>query len=122
MADKTSLNTVYLVTGSSPVTLEIIIGAIGQTAKTIASIGKKIIVDDYKGSLPEKEIGNAEELDGRVLYINTIIADTSRDTNFTEMILRLRGGVTFREYVLNKEVKEEGDAQPYDCIIEFIKI
>lgn len=122
MAPQTSLNTVYLVNGNSELTLEIIIGAIGQTAKTVASIGKKIIVDDHSGSLNEMSIGKASELDGKVLYVNTIVSDTSRETNITEVILRLRGGVAFREYVLNKEVTEEGDSQPYDCIIEFIKI
>ena len=123
MANNPSLNTVYLVTGSNKnVTLEIIIGAPGQTSRTMISIDDDIIADDHPGSFFESPIGKNKSLDGKTLFITSNITDTSPDTNHTEMLIRLRGGVTFREYPLAKVVDEEGESVPYLSVIEFLKI
>lgn len=122
MATQTALDTVYLVNDTSKlVTIEIIIGAAGQTASTTLELDDAILIDDQKGSLPEKEVGSNQTLNNKQLRIVSTVTDTAQDSNYTEMILRLRGGVVFREYTLSKTVDENGDSVPYLCVIHFVK-
>ena len=119
----TSLDTVYLVSNTEAVvTLEIIIGATGQTAQTIINVSGGIFDHEVVGSLPETEIGTNRALIDNELSISSVIVDMSPDTNVTEMIIRLRGGIAFREYHLSKVVDRENEAVPYVILIHFINI
>lgn len=121
--EKTSLNTVYLLTsGSRPVTVEIIVGAPGQTSTTDVTIEEDIILKGAQGSIDEKEIGTNNTLDAKKMYITTVVTDTSPDTNYTESIIRLRGGIVFKEYHLFKTVPDDGDTAIFTSIIDFFKI
>jgi len=104
------------------VSLEIIIGAPGQTGNSLIRLDDETPIEDqHAGSYNETPIDSNKNLQGKTLWITTTISDTSRDTNYTEMIIRLRGGVVFREYHLSKTVDKEGDSVPYICAIEFFK-
>jgi hypothetical protein len=121
--EKTTLDTVYLVDGSSRnVTLEIIVGAPGQTAVTDIILGDTNLVKGKKGSIDEFILGANKELNGKKLFITTVMVDTSRDTNNVESIIRLRGGFKFIEYPLFKVVKNEGDSAIFSSSIEFFKL
>ena len=121
--EKTTLDTVYLIDGSNrEVTLEIIIGAPGQTAVTDIILQDNNIVKGKKGSIKEFPLGTNKALNGKKIFITTVVTDTARDTNNTEEIIRLRGGLMFIEYKLFKIVKEEGDSAIFTSVIEFSKI
>lgn len=121
--EKTTLDTVYLTDSSSrPVTLEIIVGAPGQTAVTDIILGDDNIVKGKKGSLNEFVLDANKALNGKKLHITTVMVDTSRDTNNVESIIRLRGGFKFIEHELFKVVKSEGDSAIFTSVIEFFKL
>ncbi len=121
--EKTTLDTAYLVDGSNrPVTVEIIVGAPGQTATTDMILGDKNILRGKKGSIDEFTLDTNKTLNGKKLHITTVMVDTSRDTNNVEAIIRLRGGFKFIEYELFKVVKNEGDNAIFTAVIEFFKL
>ncbi len=120
MEDRTSLDTLYLVNRTNQkVSLEIITGGIEQTSTINAEIDDIKVVDGVNGYLPETVLGKNKDLNGKILIVACTISDTSRNTNYTELILRLRGGMTFREYHLFATVENEGDSVSYICIIHF---
>jgi hypothetical protein len=118
---KTALDTLYFVDNSEDkdVTLEIITGGINQTSTIDAEIDNIIIIDSAHGYVPPKIIGKNKNLIGKILIISCTITDTSRDTNFTELRIRLNGGIIFIEYPLFAEVENEGDSINYRCVIRF---
>ncbi|PZR27939.1 MAG: hypothetical protein DI535_08325 [Citrobacter freundii] len=121
--EKTTLDTVYLIDGSSrDVTLEIIVGAPEQTAVTDIILGDNTIVKGKKGSVDEFPLGANKNLNGKKVLITTVMVDTSKDTNNVESIIRLRGGFKFIEYPLFKVVKNEGDSAIFSSSIEFFKL
>lgn len=119
-AERTTLDTAYILDNTDKaVTLEIILGAPGQTGLSHIMLDNVHLLVGHQGSVPEFAVGTSKKLGGQTLYITTIITDTSRDTNYCETILRLRGGKRFNEYVLNKTVPEEGDTAVFTSVIEF---
>ncbi len=121
--EKTSLDTVYLVNGSdTAVTLELILGAPGQTGTTDIILDTTNIITGEKGSLPEFALGTNKKLSGSTMQITTVVSDTAKDTNYLEAIIRIRGGVRFAEYVLYKTVEQEGGFAIFTARIEFFKI
>lgn len=119
-AEHTALDTVYILDNSNnAVTLELILGAPGQTGLSHIMLDNVHLVTGHEGSVPEFAVGTSKKLNGQTLYITTIITDTSKDTNYCETIIRLRGGKRFNEYVLNKTVPEEGDTAVFTSVIEF---
>lgn len=117
---QTALDTLYLVNKTNQkISLEIITGGIGQTSTITAEIDEDRIIDGVNSYLPETVIGNNKDLNDKTLIIACTVADTSRDTNYTELIVRIKGGISFREYTLFKNVEEEGDSVDYVCLIHF---
>ncbi len=122
-AEKTSLDTAYLINGSdAAVTLEIILGAPGQTGTTDILLDGVNIITGEKGSLPEFALGTNKKLHGKTMRITTVISDTAKDTNYLESIIRIRGGIRFAEYILYKTVEKEGGSAIFTSNIEFFKI
>ena len=120
---KTSLDTVYLINGSdAAVTLEIILGAPGQTGTTDIILDRIHIITGEQGSLNEFALGTNRKLNGKTMHITTIVSDTSKDSNYLETIIRLRGGVRFSEYTLYKTVPKSGENAIFTSSIEFFKI
>jgi hypothetical protein len=121
--EKTSLDTAYLINGSdAAVTLEIILGAPGQTGTTDIILDGVNIITGEKGSLPEFALGSNRKLHGKTMRITTVISDTAKDTNYLESIIRIRGGIRFAEYVLYKTLEKEGGFAIFTSSIEFFKI
>lgn len=119
----TSLNTGYLVNSSdSIVTVEIIIGSMGQHGRTHVELTDGIFTHDFDGSLPETNLATNFQLRDKHLIISSVIQDLSDQSNLTELILRLRGGVVFREYHLSNIAEEDKKAIEYNIIIRFITI
>jgi len=125
-----TLDTDYIVNSSDQfLTLEVIIGSIGQTGQTVLTIDDKSpqsvtigdLPDSFTGGLLPSKIDKNENLDNKILKIKTSIVDISRDTNNTELIVRVRGGkFGFKEYSLALVVKAEGDDAYYEVTINFI--
>jgi len=121
--EKTTLDTAYLVNGSdAAVTLEMILGAPGQTGTTDILLDNVNIITGEQGSLSEFALGTNKKLNGRTLQITTVASDTSMDTNYLESIIRIRGGIRFSEYVLFKTVEKQGGHAIFTSRIEFFKI
>lgn len=117
------MDTAYLVNGSdSAITLEIILGAPGQTGTTDIILDKVNIITGESGSLPEFAVGTNKKLHGKTMFITTVISDTAKDTNYLEAIFRIRGGVRFSEYILYKTVDKNGGSSIFTSSIEFFKI
>lgn len=120
---KTTLDTAYLTNNSdSAVTLEIILGAPGQTGSTDILLDNVNIRSGEKGSLPEFALGTNKKLHGHTMQITTVASDTAKDTNYLESIIRIRGGIRFAEYVLYKTVEKNGGSAIFVSRIEFFKI
>jgi hypothetical protein len=119
---RTALDTLYFVNGTNRnVTLEVITGSVGQTSKMTIDLDDTNIVKNHPGIFPATVIGTNKNLEGKVLTIVCTIADTSRETNLTEMRIRLNGGVMFMEFPLFATVDAEGDSVNYTCFITFFK-
>jgi hypothetical protein len=122
MASKTTLDTLYLVNDSTKkISIDITVGDEGQTSLLTLRLDKKSIIENHKGNLDKYQIGQNNELIGKVLKINAIITDTSRVTNLTFLNIKISGGVIPRNYPLYKTVVSEGDSAEYNCHIEFFK-
>ncbi|RZJ51766.1 MAG: hypothetical protein EOO44_13895 [Flavobacterium sp.] len=121
MKDKrTALDTLYFVNESNKkVSLEIITGGLGQTSTFDAKIEGILDIKKANGSIPQTIISDNKTLNGKILTIACTITDTSRDTNYTELRIRLNGGIMFVEYPLFANVENEGDTVDYRCVIRF---
>ena len=116
---KTSLDTLYIVNKTNKkISIEIITGGIGQTSTINASIDG-IFDENANGYLPETIINSNKNLEGKTLIISCTITDTSREINYTELRIRLKGGLLYAEYPLFASVENEGDTISYRCIIRF---
>jgi len=120
--DNTTLNTLYITDGSeNDITLEINAGAEGQTSDMTVKLNSSILAENLSGDFLQTPIGTNQSLNGKKLNIVATIADTSRDTNFTSLTIRLRGGMQPADFPLSKAVDEEGGSVDYLCIIEFFQ-
>lgn len=121
--DTIALDTLYLVSDTDQtVSLEVITGGIDQTSTiNVEIIDSQIVAKGIQGNLPQTTIGSNKDLQGKILSVTCTITDTSRDTNYTELRIRLNGGILFMEYPLFATVPEEGDTINYVCIIRFFK-
>ncbi|MEO9144168.1 MAG: hypothetical protein ABI237_01300 [Ginsengibacter sp.] len=119
-AEKTTLDTVYIVDDSNiQITLEVNVGAEGQTSDMTIMLDKRVVVQNLAGDFSETPLGTNNQLNGEKLSIVANIADTSRDTNLTNLTIHLKGGVSPNNFPLCKTVNEQGDSEDYLCLIEF---
>ena len=118
--EKTTLDTLYIVNESdNPVTLEVNVGAQGQTSDMTITLDAATIAKELAGDFAEKALGTNKQLNGKKLSIAATIADNSRTTKLTSLTIHLNGGVSENDFPLSKTVNEEGDSEDYLCIIEF---
>lgn len=119
-AEKTSLDTLYIVNSSNnPVTLQVIAGAEGQTSDMTIKLDDTAIAENLAGDFKETALGSNKELNGKKLSIVATIADTSGTTNLTSLTIQLKGGIATGEFPLSKTVDEDGESEDYLCLIEF---
>lgn len=118
--ERTALDTLYFVNDSNKkVSLEVITGGLGQTSTFDAKIDGILDLQKINGNLPPTIITDNKSLRGKVLILSCTITDTSKDTNYTELRIRLNGGIMFLEYPLFANVEKEGDTVNYRCVIRF---
>lgn len=121
MPDQTTLSTTYVVNSTQNfVRISLIIGGAEQTGESTIRLEDSEMLTDYKGDLYDFVIDRNQDLGGKTLYVISTISDTNNDpsNNHTELTVRLKGGVIFREYPLSKVVAENGYAT-YICEINF---
>lgn len=119
---RTALDTLYFVNSSNRnVSLEVRTGGPGQTSRMRIELDDTEIVTGHPGHFPETIIGSNKFLQEKTLLINCTITDTSKDTNFTELRIRLDGGIMFMEFPLFASVENDGDSVNYTCLITFFK-
>lgn len=117
-----ALDTLYFVNSSNRnVTLEAITGGVGQTSKMTVDIDGEEKAKNHPGNLPETVLGSNKDLQAKTLTVVCVITDTSNDTNYTELRLKLNGGIMFQEFPLFAEVENNGDSVKYVCVITFFK-
>lgn len=120
MANKTTLDTLYLIDDSNKiVSIEILVGDQGQTSILSMSLEKEDIISNHIGNLPKTGIMQNKFLHGKNLKIQATITDTSKETNVTSLNLKLSGGFLSRNYPLYKTLDDEGESADYYCNIEF---
>lgn len=116
---RTSLDTLYFVNKSNKkISLEAFSGGIGQTSAIQIKIDG-MIDEEFEGNLPETVLGQNKDLIDKDLILSCTITDTSKETNYTELIIRIRGGLLYAEYPLYATVDNEGDVVSYRCVIRF---
>lgn len=113
----TTLSTSYQMVENGNVEIEIIIGDIGQLGTSEVWLNNNKILPDIQGSF--KWTGDANELRNQVMNIYTIVTDTSRSTNYTEVALDIWGGFSSFHNRMHKEVAEEGESVFYENEIFF---
>lgn len=120
--ESTTLDTLYILSDTDrKVTLEVKVEGEGQTSDMTVRLGSELIAEKHAGDLPERSLGNGNQLAGKKLSLAAVITDTSRTTNFTGLTIRLQGGAIPVEFPLFKTVDEEGQTAEYLCLIEFFK-
>ena len=119
-----TLNDFYTVDNSTnDVKIELKIGAIGQKGLSSLNLANgKFNKENVKGNLSPTSISKNKDLDMMKLTILTTIADTSKQTNNTNLEIILTGGLNKKTYSLNRTVDAEGDSADYICVIQFIEI
>lgn len=115
--ESTTLSTSYLTDAGSDIEVTIIIGDIGQSGLSEVWLDDEKVKEGVQGSFNYSNNSNA--LIGHKLNIYTIVADTSRATNYTEVGLHIKGGVSNFHNRLHKEVGQEGESVFYENEIFF---
>ena len=123
MAESTTLDTLYLVNDSNDdITLKVTVGSQGQTSDMTIKIDDDNVIENHPGNFGPTAVGKNVELQGRTLRIVATIADTSQQTDHTELSITIFGGVLTHEYPpLSKTVDEQGASVNYLCLIKFFK-
>ncbi len=80
-----------------------------------------MITENHPGNLEKTILGLNKNLNGKRLTIVATIADTSRETNTTSLLIDIRGGFMSASFPLAKVVEKEGQSADYLCLIEFFK-
>jgi hypothetical protein len=101
------------------ITLDVIIGDIGQSPDISVKLNSRKLLTNSKQSVSKLLIGNDSELDGKVLRINGNIADTSKDSNKIELTLKVKGGVGDINKKFSVTVQEEGEVAIFSLVIRF---
>ncbi len=121
-AERTTLDTLYILDGSdNEVTLEVNAGAAGQASDMSIELDGSTVVDKLAGDFSETVLGTNKEMNRKRLRIVATIADLSRETNVTSLTVRLKGGPADTDFLLAKEVEQEGASVDYICLIRFFQ-
>lgn len=116
-AERTTLSTSYLTDANSQIEVTIIIGDVGQSGLSEVWLDDEIIQEGVQGSFGYSNGSNT--LLGHKLNIYTIVTDTSRVTNYTEVGLHIKGGISNFYNRLHKQVGQEGESVLYENEIFF---
>jgi hypothetical protein len=116
-AEATTLSTSYLTEAGQNIEVSIIIGDVGQSGVSEVWLDSEKIMDGVQGSF--KYTNDSDTLRNSTLNIYTIVTDTSRNSNYTEVGLHITGGASDFHNRLHKEVASEGESVFYENEIFF---
>jgi hypothetical protein len=117
--EQTVVATTYLLDSASDqqIFLSLQIGDDGQFGRSVVTIQEqRTIIEGSQNDIP---IGTSEELDGKVLFIDTTVIDMSPNHNHATLLITLKGGVSEVVYPLGKLVNE-GEKAPF--MAQFIMV
>lgn len=115
-----TLDQPYLISSKNdPITVEVIIGGQGMSSTTNIRINKREIKIDGQGSIPETLVGNGNDLNGKLLFITTVITNSLGEVNQATSTIKLRGGLAPTDFKLSAPVKK-GNNVIFTSIIEFL--
>jgi hypothetical protein len=123
-----SLDTFYELKGDgSPITLDVLIGDIGQSTDFNVKLASKRILEHQKESIknfPVKSPNNEDSVDtdliGKVLRINGNIVDMPENTNKIDLTVRLKGGTVPFPKKFSVTV-EEGETVDFSIVFRFVE-
>lgn len=72
------------------------------------------------GDIKDLKIGEGPALDGKVCSVKTVVTDVNDSTNMTSVTYHLVGGKKDEQFVLESEVKKDGDSIIYRTKITFV--
>jgi hypothetical protein len=114
----TFVTKLYRVRPEDNVTFKVIIGH-GQLGKTTLNLLGDELVAGRRNTFEYTLPGPGNKLDGKKLYVSTVVADVQTDTNETSVTYELEGGVKpFRE-TLQETVESHGDVVFYTATFRF---
>lgn len=115
-----SLNKSYrLKNDGSRVTLDVIIGSVGQNPDITVKLNTKKLLEHEKNTIRNLFIDTDESLPGKVLKVSGCVVDTSSDTNKIEVTLKVKGGIEDLTKKFTVTVDEDGEQVDLSFIIRF---
>jgi hypothetical protein len=102
---------------SKPVILEVSIGN-GQLGITSANLEERKIINEVDGNF-QHEIGPGPEIDGKSLFVTTMVKDVQTASNKTSVTYKLINGISQYTGTMKKEVSAEGGAVFYTAYFLF---
>ena len=113
----TTLYKTYNIPKDCTITLTVTIGY-GQKGDTQVYLDGKTLcqyTDTFTHNIPNK----GSELDNKILFCSTIVADIQKGTNETSVIYELSGGVNTYKQILQESVDSDGDVKFYVAYFNF---
>jgi hypothetical protein len=92
---------------------------LGQIGTVTMSVGRNTIVDGEEAPLPPDELGQGDDLKGKLLLVEVTVTDVSAMTNKMSVAVRLTGGRTTKKVTVSDEVEEEGDSLFFQVFVLF---
>ncbi|MDQ1327868.1 MAG: hypothetical protein QG641_1152 [Candidatus Poribacteria bacterium] len=113
----TTLYKTYNIPKDCIITLTVTIGN-GQRSNTQVYLDGKTLcqyTDSFEHDIPNKD----SELDNKILFCSTIVADIQKGTNETSVTYELSDGVNTYRQILRESVDFEGDVKFYVAYFNF---
>ena len=115
MANPTSLNTSYVVTPGSNITVSVLFGN-GQFGTSLLRVLRKIKIGDLDGFV----MGSGTALRGKTASIKSIVTDVNDKTNNVSATYTIDGGPQPLQFVLESVVDNQGDSERFGVEISFV--
>jgi hypothetical protein len=115
-AEQTAISTSYPLSFNA-IEVTIIIGSIGQTGESEIWLNNMELDMNISGSFKRTYL--PAEVNGKTMDIFTVVTDTSLLSNYTEVAVDIRGGLSHFQFPMHKEVVNEGESVFYQTSIRF---
>jgi hypothetical protein len=117
-----SLDAYYELKGDgSSVTLDVLIGDVGQSPDYNVRLNLKKLLEHAKDSIKNYVLGVDKDLENKKLRISGDITDTSKDSNRIELTLKLKGGVEDFKKKFTVTVGDEGEVVAFSIVFRFFR-
>ena len=96
------------------------LGVIIGDAQIGASIVKLESAEIAKGEIDNVPVGKGPAIEGKRLFIKTVVTDVNDATNSTSVTYRLTGGTGDWDYTVTENVDQNGDSIVYRAKFTFV--